>query len=448
MSIRHRVTILNHESSHDNVLQHVDPSRVVLNDVDYTREDKYTVNMKNQFLKSVKHLRITVGSFESPVFHYNSNHLNIYAVPNTSNRDLFYQEINGFINRVFGTDVDSPQWIKSKDSLFLHLQDYNLDNFKKLMGQMAHDVVDSDIIDFNYQQEPKNQVVFTYINPQKTPIEHSASSEIFTEVGLFLIDPNSTDNDVILAGSRIIMGAPQDEYFVKTLFHIKPKYRLLPEGTHEVLANGLHPKIKTSVSPDIPNDEDIIDCKLYYYLQLNKSLFIDKYNLGENFDLVVNLGTNDLELPEYKLHEWGNEILLEIKDHSKPIELNLHSRYQRPSNTDQTKKTIVFDNPRVFYGCEDVSDRNILSYNPFLNDMTIKNNYEKFFTNKTIFYESFPPTNQLSVDIPIPRAKFESINAVTASTIVIGIVIIVLQIFKVSLFKSTTKDRKLNKKMQ
>lgn len=442
--MRHRVTILNHQDSHDSLINLVSPSRLVLNDISYTREDKYTISVK-EFMNHVKWLRITVGSLESNVFHYNSNHLNIYAVPHTKNQAKFFFELNGFVNRVFGIKVAASDWIRSKDSLMLHQHHFQLGKFHRLMSELSGSSINPDVVDFAYERKPADhQVVFSFINTDHLPITYTP--EVYTEVGLFLVDPNSSNDDIIMAGSRVIMGAPENEFMVKTLFHIKPKYRGVSSAAHDIVSNGMHPVLRTALdsSPE-DMDNDVTGCKLYYYLQLDKSLFIDKYNLGSNFELIVNLGLNDLELPEYKVPEWGNEILLEIPDAAKPIELNLHSRYQRPGSSATSSKKIGLDSPRVFYGCEDVSDRNILSYNPFLNDFAIKANYEKFFTNNTIFYEAFPTPNQLLVDIPVPRAKFQTVNGITSLSIVIGIMIIILQIFKVFLFKSTTSSNTTKK---
>ncbi|WEJ95419.1 protease B nonderepressible form [Yamadazyma tenuis] len=403
--MRHRVTILNHEQNHDNIIGSVNSTYLHLNDVNYTREDRFSMEFKNKF-QYIKQLRISAGNFDSPVFHYNTMGLTIYAVPSTSNKHDFFSEINPFLMNLFKIDIQDSNWILSKNALLLHIPQYEMSPMNKLLMELTNIKVQTDVVDFLYDSD---KLVVSFINTDRSAIIKSSDPSVYEEIGIFLIDDNSTADDMILSGLRVVLG--EESPLFKTLFHIKPRFRSV-STTSEVIRNGLHPKVKTTISSKQahPSDPDVMDCKLYYYLTLSKSLFIDKYDLGDNFKFVLNFGNNDLELPEYKINEWGNEVLLEVSDWSKDMYLNLHSR-----------------------------ERNILQHNPFINDFPIGNKYAQFFTNDTIFYESI--TNaKLQVDIPVPNKDFELVGLITSVSLAVGLLIIILQLLNT---KTTITKKKL-----
>lgn len=431
--IRHRITILNHDPNHDNIISSFNSTGVLeLNpSAKYTREDKFTIPFNNKF-KYIRQLRISIGHVDSDVFHYNSNGLTIYVVPNTTNKDLFFNEINNFVSKLFDIRMSKSNWILSKNTLLFNTKNFAKDNINMVLAGLSnYPHIDTEVFDFYYEN---NRLIFSFINKDTAhPIERN--DQIYQETGIFLVDENSTSDDIILSGVRVLF--PEEEPMKKTLFHIKPKHRDLASSS-EVVENGLHPKLKTTLQKSsIPKDGDIKDCKLYYYMALNKNLFVDRHNLGEGFDFIFNFGNKDLELPEYKIGEWGNELLLEYKDweqkfnNNEELEmtLNLHSRYQVPGmgSAENDQKLVSIHQPVVFFGCDEASDRPTVGYNPFINDYPIGNKYLQYFTNDTIFYTSFN-TTELEVSIPIPNKKFELVNLITSLTLLIGILIIFLQI--------------------
>lgn len=422
--MRHRVTILNHEKTHDNFIKHVNGTYLEISDLlSYTREDKYTLEFPNKF-KNIKQLRISMGNIDSPVFNYNSVGLNIYAIPSISDKQLFFNEINPFIKNLFKVDVQDSNWILSKNALLLHLPDYDMNNMNKLLMELTHRPVKSEIVDFLYD---KDKLVFSFINDDKSAIIKLDDPHIYEEIGIFLIDENSTPEDIILSGLRVVFDeTSKDDPLHKTLFHLKPKFRSI-STSNKLVKNGLHPKLKTTINSGVPEELDIQDCKLYYYMNLDKLVFIDKYNLGENFNFIANFGNSDLELPEYKIGEWGNEILLEVKDWSEDLYLNLHSRYQLPDQSHQSSKSIQINAPTVFFGCEDTSEKNVLHLNPFIHNFPIGNKYSQFFTNNTIFYQLID-NSKFNIEIPVPNKDFELIGLITSLTLAIGLIIILLQL--------------------
>ena len=233
----------------------------------------------------------------------------------------------------------------------------------------------------------------------------------------------------MLSGLRVILNGDDDkneEYLQKTLFHVKRRQRQ-SRGTYssQVKENGMHPFLKTDIHSDIPNDEDLIQCKLYYYLDLNKSFFVDKYQLPKEFTSYVNFGNTDLELPEYKINEWGSEILMEIENNQQ-ISLPLHSRYQLPNNESSIRVTGIND-PLIFYGC-DVKDSYLLESSPFDNRLDIGGNYERFFTDNTVFYHLLSHENQLQINIPRGNELIKKINFVTNLVFIAGVVLIFYKI--------------------
>lgn len=110
------------------------------------------------------------------------------------------------------------------------------------------------------------------------------------------------------------------------MFHLKPRHRYLPGSiSSSIIPQGLHPILATTISTEngltstinyeiVGIDADVEACNSYYYLNLNKSLIFDKYqNIPLNSTLLINNGVSNLELPEYKISQWGSELLFEIK---------------------------------------------------------------------------------------------------------------------------------------
>lgn len=421
---KQRVTILNHEKVHDNAIDKVNTTYLSLNDFNHSREDKFTLNYS---FKYIRQLRISIGNYDSGVLNYNSVNLNVNVVPYTPQKYLFFNEINEFLNEMFGLNVGQDNWIISKNSLYFHSDKFDTRKFNEFLTSMTKQKISNfDAVDLKYE----HKLIISVLNGVEGPIV--SEQDYHKEVGLFLEDENSSENDIILSGVRVILEeekeaiqqGPDKKNMHKTLFHIDPRYRKL-EATSELISNGLHPKVKFGVA-EYPKNDDLGECKLYYYQNLPNSVFIDKYNLGENLKLVVNFGSQDLELPSYKVNEWGNEILLEVTDlKPKTYELNLHSRYQMPNSTIEP---IALEGPTILYGCEDSNEKSTALLNPFINEFGIGGGYTSFFTDDTKFYQAIMPP--MEVKIPSPQLPFEYINSITQTVLLLGIVMIVMPLLK------------------
>lgn len=415
--MKHRITILNHESTHDSIISHINKTSIQLTS-NFTREDKFTfvgdevpTIFKN---KNIKDLNIRMGNVDSLVFNYFTDDLEVNVRPNSS-KDKFFQGTSD-LWKLLGINND---WSISKSSVMTR-QDTSeplKDVMKKIIG------MDFEAMNLVYTS---GKLIISVLN-KDGPKLISWMDDVYTETGIFLIDDFEVD-DIVLSGLRVIMDGNEKiesepetddtkfDHLHKTLFHVKPKFRTFPITT-KFNNNGLHPKIQFEF-PEPPVD-DVSGCDRFFYTSLPKDLFIDPYNPGENVEIVVNYGVKDLELPEYSIDEWGHQVLVRLTEDVG--ELTLHSRYQLPNK--HGNQTIDF-NGVAFYGC-DLRERNILQLNPFYNEFL--DGYSSFFTNDTVIYQDF---KNFKVDIPVPQSEFHDINNITLITLVLGILIIILQLLK------------------
>ena len=147
-----------------------------------------------------------------------------------------------------------------------------------------------------------------------------------------------------------------------------------------------------------------------------------------------------MELPEYKISEWGNEVLLEFDNITNEVNLTLHSRYQLPENANEkTDTTIINTPPTIFIGCN-VKEGNLLGKSPFDTKSNIGGNYEVYFTEDTVFYHLLDQSKDtLTIDIPHGVTTFDRINSITILGLLIGILFIVYSIFSKLFFTSKVK---------
>lgn len=428
--MKHRITILNHESTHDSIISHVNKTIIQLTS-NFTREDKFTFvgdEIPTIFRnRHIKDLNIRMGNVDSLVFNYFSPNLEVNVRPN-SQKDKFFEGTKD----LWGLLGINDDWTISKTSVMVS-QDTS-EPLKEVMKKIIG--MDFETMNLVYTS---GKLIVSVINTDG-PKEIPWMDQIYTETGVFLIDDYEVD-DIVLSGLRVIMDGTEIldteaetnstnkfDHLHKTLFHIKPKFRTFPITT-KLLANGLHPKIEFEF-PEPPFD-DVSGCERFFYTSLPKDLFIDPYNPGENVEIVVNYGVKDLELPAYSIDEWGHQLLVRLTDNVG--ELTLHSRYQLPNK--QGNQSIDF-NGVAFYGC-DLNERNILQLNPFYNEYL--DSYSSFFTNDTVLYQDF---KNFTLDIPVPQSEFHDINLITLITLVLGILIIILQLVKPRKREKTDQKRK------
>mmetsp|Transcript_40 Transcript_40/g.44 ORF Transcript_40/g.44 Transcript_40/m.44 type:complete len:452 (+) Transcript_40:31-1386(+) len=449
--IRQRTTIFNPTESNDGVIESVDSSHLQLSSIDYHCEDKFVLQPPK--FKHIEKLRIQLNQFHSQLILFNKYQpgLNIYCKPKVEdegfNQAEFFDELNQIMSNLFD-NIPRDGWINSLDTLFYHVPSIDSNKFIGYIKKLTED-------EFNVNLEDRPNVEYIY-EGEKTILKLNGKSlasanitnnpKINKEIGLFLIEKGiSTEDDIVLSGLRVLLNGDSvenDEYLQKTLFHVKKRQRQ-SIGAYEsnVEENGMHPFLTTTIHSEEPKDDDLIQCKLYYYLDLSKSVFVDKYQLPKEFTSYANFGNTDLELPEYKISEWGSELLMEIENHQQ-ISLPLHSRYQLPSNESGIRKTNI-NNPLIFYGC-DVKDSYLLEGSPFDNRLDFGGNYERFFTDNTVFYHLLSPESQLNINIPRGNTLINKINNSTNLVFIVGVLLIFFKIVQGFLNRKPIIDSKKN----
>lgn len=434
--MRHRVTFIHSKSSEEKVVNTINDTYVSLKeDMDVAREDRFTFPAPE--VKNVKSLRLQVNKgydnsrVTQPFSYPYQIGLHFYVKPlvisSVKEREEFYENSAKLIKDYFGVEPDVQTWIPSLSALYIHVQEPLAMAFKNVESSLADVNEDWSCLDYHSSDGTSSLKLF-YPHAKERIVDVSNTSD-FTEVGIFAIDTPSSRDNVILSGARVVMNDEPDQDLVqRTLFHVKPRHRYLEPIDLSYRPNGLHPVISFDDAPEHPVDEDIKNCILYSYYTLEKSIFLDPYQIPPGFDILANYGTKDLELPEYSIKQWGNEVLVEHKDTTTfPFDLTLHTRYQLPDAVQH--KHAALDKPVVFYACEALVDPYLLNNSPFDNKRAPGGSFEKFFTDDTIFYHAL---RHGYFDVDIPRATFgaNASNIVTLLSLILGVSIIFYKVFK------------------
>ncbi|GEQ72744.1 hypothetical protein JCM33374_g6432 [Metschnikowia sp. JCM 33374] len=491
--MRHRISYV-HAQKHEKPIRAVNASYVEVDPgVSVAREDKYTLDVDR--LTHVSALRIHIenggnryqseggaansensensenfensenskkseksanGVFEntSPFSYNYQAGVHVYAVPSTNTRiedkDVFYAQVNSVLSQVLNITVAPEQWVRSLNSFYFHTSEAleaNLAAIPRLCESSPSVQLQFDALDYYYSDAKLS--LTTLDRASRDLSVKAAGSEAYTEVGIFHIMPQSSRDDLMLSGARVIMNEETDDRHGqleettteedasaasrsvhKTMFHIKPRHRHLDSrSSFSVRANGLHPVITVGNIPPPPSDDDVANCKAFTYLTLEKSVFLDPYQVPDVLEIVTNFGPTNLELPEYSVPEWGNEILMEVAENtSGPVELTLHSRYQLPDAA-HTHTQVRMDHPVLFYACDVTSDGFLLKNSPFDTKKPIGGSFEKFFTEDTVFYH-FSDRGSSEVSVPNASGDANTVNLVTLVSLLVGVLMILFKVYK------------------
>jgi hypothetical protein len=211
--------------------------------------------------------------------------------------------------------------------------------------------------------------------------------------------------------------------------------------------SGLHPTLQLALSASTPPAEDA-ECAPYAYLTLPRSVFADRYQLGDDLFLASkNLTASrysslpvDLEAPEYTTETWGSNVLLELappksaESVSWTAEVPLHLRYLKPSDTGYVDTELPY--PVVFWAC--ATDESAWHRNPFHRPQL---GYDELFDDTTAFWHLSPapgPAGRLAniLTVPVLRAQGALwISLWTAAVVVVGFCWV---LWKLSVIYSTT----------
>ncbi|KAF9773198.1 protease B nonderepressible form [Fusarium sp. DS 682] len=263
------------------------------------------------------------------------------------------------------------------------------------------------------------------LRPQTVAVP--ASTERRVEVGIFVNDrsqPNIKENELGVAGVLSVLGDQKKPS--PTIFTFPARHRRDESvfTSRFLTPTGLHPTLQLSFSSNkLPSAGG--ECAPYVFLTLPKTIFADRYQLGDGLFLASKNLTAlryttlpvDLEAPAYTTETWGSSILLELappaSEEEQPwsVEIPLHLRYLKPSMTGQAETEIPY--PAVFWACS--SSEETLE-NPF---DRLHIGYDDLFTQDTTFWHVNPQPeggSRLLNRVSVPVLKHEGIDTIRSGT--------------------------------
>lgn len=263
------------------------------------------------------------------------------------------------------------------------------------------------------------------LRPQTVAVP--ASTERRVEVGIFVDDrsqPNIKENELGVAGVLSVLGDKKKPS--PTIFTFPTRHRRDESvfTSRFLTPTGLHPTLQLSFSSNKPPSAEG-ECAPYAFLTLPKTIFADRYQLGDDLFLASKNLTAlryttlpvDLEAPAYATEAWGSSILLELapptSEEGQPwnVEIPLHLRYLKPSVTGQAEAEVPY--PAVFWACS--SGEETLE-NPF---DRLHIGYDNLFLRDTAFWHVTPQPeggSRLMNRVTVPVLKLEGIDTIRSGT--------------------------------
>ncbi|PFH59861.1 hypothetical protein XA68_11753 [Ophiocordyceps unilateralis] len=270
---------------------------------------------------------------------------------------------------------------------------------------------------------------------RKQVLTVAASDTRRTEVGVFTKDapPNMGPLEVGLGGLLSVMREHKEPS--PTLFSFPSRHRASGASfSSEFLApTGLHPTLQLRLSTNTITADSDAECAPYAYLTLPRTVFADRYQLGDKLLLASkNLSALrhstlpvDLEAPEYATKTWGSSILLELapptprSGQAWTAEVPLHARYVKPTASGYSELQIPY--PAVFWACSSEGTADF-SNNPFDRRHV---GYDALFGPETTFWHATPRAEvggRLVSSLTIPTLREDGAAWVRlGTTVVVGL---------------------------
>ena len=437
-----RIAVFNPRGSYEGKIRSLDDSRVeLISSSDFLSEDKFTKLSNTPRLSTISKIRIQFNDQNTEKLPFTKYQVgvNVYCTPRvtkdgTFSKEKFQEELSLLFETLY--PLNSSAWISTRDDVYFYLPEFSTQQFLEALGVSDKDfsinTTEPFDIDYSYDGELS---VLSLFGKTKEGLLIEKQENTKKEVGLFGIEEEmSLRDELAFSGVRVVMdsenvNSKNADSIHRTLLQISPRQRRLEGQLKSTIEdNGLHPMLHSSFSTSYPRDESLKECKLFYYLVLDKNVFVDPYQIPDLMTLLFNFGSKNLEAPEYSLKEWGNEILMEVKE-TENITLPLHTRYQLPQVRGKDryiKKSI--NSPIIFYGC-DVKPGTNLQGNPFDRKDKAGGNYERFFTEDSVFYHPETVHNTLLITFPTATAPPNYINFLVIMVLLVGIVIIIYPLF-------------------
>ncbi|KAJ3524901.1 hypothetical protein NM208_g11867 [Fusarium decemcellulare] len=272
-----------------------------------------------------------------------------------------------------------------------------------------------------------------------------ASTERRVEVGIFVNDnsqPNMKEHELGVAGVLSVLGEQKKPSPAMFTFPSRHRQSASIFTSKFLSPTGLHPTLQLSLSSNqYPASEG--QCAPYAFLTLPKTIFADRYQLGDELFLASkNLAASryttlpvDLEAPAYTTETWGSSVLLELappdpsQDQPWNAEVPLHLRYLKPSASGEVDIEIPY--PAVFWACSSGGEP---LENPF---DRLHVGYDKLFAQNTIFWHVAPQPesgSRLMSLVTVPVLKEEGaqwISSGTTAAVALGFAWVLWKLFSV-----------------
>jgi hypothetical protein len=263
------------------------------------------------------------------------------------------------------------------------------------------------------------------LRPQTVAVPASTARRV--EVGIFVNDrsqPNMKENELGVAGVLSVLGDQKKPS--PTIFTFPARHRRdeLVFNSKFLTPTGLHPTLQLSFSSNkLPTADG--ECVPYAFLTLPKTIFADRYQLGDDLFLASKNLTAlryttlpvDLEAPAYTTETWGSSILLGLSppdpstEQPWSVEIPLHLRYLKPSSSGQVEIEIPY--PAVFWACS--SDEGTLE-SPF---DRLHVGYDDLFSRDTVFWHANPQpegSSRLMNRVIVPVLDDEGVGPIRSGT--------------------------------
>ncbi|KAI1191305.1 PIG-X [Nemania serpens] len=302
-------------------------------------------------------------------------------------------------------------------------------------------------LDFSYNAI-SHAAIITAVWPEgRQKLSIDAHPDHRTEIGILTPDspPHLEPTELGVTGLLTVLG--EDKKPSPVLFAFPSRHKSTGSTFSSTFLQplGLHPTLQLRIDSSKPPLPDS-SCSLHAYLTLPRTIFVDKYQLGDDLFLSSKNLTAlryisqpvDLEAPEYAVKLWGSSVLLELQpphsaqgDSPWTAEIPLHLRYLSPAKGGYS--TINVPWPVLFWACS--SDEGTKFPNSPFDRVNL--GYDGLFGPRTLFWHVNPQSegnSGLNHQIKVPvldTNKTKWVGAGTAAVVLVGFVYIVLKLASV-----------------
>ncbi|KAI2630910.1 PIG-X-domain-containing protein [Hypoxylon sp. NC1633] len=325
----------------------------------------------------------------------------------------------------------------------------------------AQRLVNANSIDLSYDTLSHVVKVSSLWPHEQQPLSIDSHPDHRAEVGIMMPDapPHLEAHEIGVTGLLTVLG--EDSKPAPTLFSFPSRHKHADStfSSSFLSPTGLHPAMQLRISSSKPPMEGPY-CSLHAYLTLPRTIFADRYQLGDELFLSSKNLTSlryisqpvDLEAPDYTMKLWGSSILLELKapgaKDNEPwtAEIPLHLRYLSPARNGY--KDINVPWPAVFWACT-AEDGTKFSNSPF---DRVNLGYDGLFGPRTLFWHVDPKPKAgenlyQKVQVPVlDLVRANGISTGTATVVLMGFLFVVWKLATVCLgTRRKEKGRKRKK---